>query len=150
MGYSFLVYNQNDFLGGQTIINQEKLSQINNFTKIPTTEYKKILEKSKSENKNILLFFIDSNCDWSDKFYDTLNDQEINKYFSENNYLKYYVNIDKNPELFKKFKIETTPSYVLIDKDEKIIKYGSGYKKKRDFLIWMKNIVKKTRLNKNI
>lgn len=147
-GYSFLYYNQNDYLGGQTLVDKQKLNIEEYEQKITTSEYNKILEKSKKENKNVLLFFIDTNCDWSDKFYQTINDEEINTYFSDHNYIKFYVNIDKDPDLFKKFKIESTPSYILIDKDEKIIKTGSGYKKKRDFLIWMRNIVKKTRLNK--
>lgn len=109
-----------------------------------TNDYQNILGKSKKENKKVILFFIDKNCDWSDKFYETIKDRDIDKFLKENDYLKYYAAIDKNPELFKKYNVSSTPWYVIIDSDEKIFKTGSGYKQKREFLLWLKNIVKKT------
>jgi thioredoxin-related protein len=88
------------------------------------------------------LFFIDSTCDWSDKFFETLKDSDVNSYISDNNYIKYYVNVEKNKDVFFKYKVESTPWYIVIDKNENIIKTGSGYKQKREFLIWLRNIIK--------
>lgn len=147
IGFSVAFYNQNDHHGGQNIVNKQKLnSDVNN--KIITNEYDKTLNKSKIESKKVLLFFIDTNCDWSDKFYETIKDNDVNKFLSDNDYLKYYVNIDQDPDLFKKYKVSSTPWYVIIDENEKVLKTGSGYKQKREFLLWLKNIVKKPTLNK--
>lgn len=144
VGFSFAFYSKIDHYGGQNFVNQQKLEQYYETEKMQTNEYQNILGKSKKENKKVILFFNDKNCDWSDKFYETIKDRDIDKFLKENDYLKYYAAIDKNPELFKKYNVSSTPWYVIIDSDEKVFKTGSGYKQKREFLLWLKNIVKKT------
>lgn len=151
IGFSISSYNQTDNHGGQNLINKQKLDFLENETKNKetTNDYQKILNKLKHNNKKAILFFVDINCDWSDKFYETIKDNDVNNFLKDNNYLKYYVNIDKDYEIFKKYNILSTPSYVIIDENEKVIKKGSGYKPKIEFLWWIKNIVKKSNLKLN-
>ena len=42
-----------------------------------------------------------------------------------------------NQEVIKKYKIKKLPTYILIDKDENVIKEGYGYQNRRVFLNWL-------------
>ena len=140
--FIFVSLTKIDHAGPQNQISQDKLTNNDYAQNEESDGYQKIIQKSKIENKKIILFFIDSTCDWSDKFFETLKDSDVNSYISDNNYIKYYVNVEKNKDVFFKYKVESTPWYIVIDKNENIIKTGSGYKQKREFLIWLRNIIK--------
>ena len=42
-----------------------------------------------------------------------------------------------NQEIIKKYKIKKLPTYILIDKDENIIKEGYGYQSRKFFINWL-------------
>jgi len=140
--FVFISLTKIDHAGPQNQISQDKLTNNDYAQNEESDSYQKIIQKSKAENKKTILFFIDSTCDWSDKFFEILKDSEVNSYISDNNYIKYYVNVEKNKNVFLKYKVEFTPWYIVVDENENIIKTGSGYKQKREFLIWLRSIVK--------
>ena len=91
---------------------------------------------SKSTEKKIFLYFGASWCGYCSKMQSLFKDPDVvNKM---DNYIVLKVDIDENPELAKKFNVKTIPDYMLIDKDEEILKRNKGYKEKSSFLNWLK------------
>ena len=103
------------------------------------TNYDKALEKAKAENKAVLLDFTGSDwCGWCIKMVkETLSQKEFTDYAAKNLVL---VEVDfpnkkeqteetkkKNAELQKKFEAKGFPTFVLVDKDGKMLGKQVGY-----------------------
>jgi protein disulfide-isomerase len=103
------------------------------------TDYQKALAQAKAENKAVLLDFTGSDwCGWCKKMVsDTLSKKEFADYAAKNLVL---VEVDfpntkqlpdetkkQNDELKKKFGAQGFPTFVLVDKDEKVLGKQVGY-----------------------
>ena len=91
---------------------------------------------SKSTEKKIFLYFGASWCGYCSKMQSLFKDPDVTN--KMDNYIVLKVDIDEDPELAKKFNVKTIPDYMLIDKDEDILKRNKGYKEKASFLNWLK------------
>ena len=96
-----------------------------------------ILERAKRENKDVVLFFHSDWCGWCKKMEkETLNDVEVKKKLS--NYLFYRVDVDKYKKLIKEYRVGSVPAYILISKEGKIIRRGTGYLTPEEFLRFLR------------
>jgi thioredoxin-related protein len=68
----------------------------------------------------------------------TFKDKDVEKYLAKNFVvLKIDVDNKKLKDIKEKFKVKTLPSFLVIDKDEDIIKRSSGYMGSKEFLDWL-------------
>jgi thiol:disulfide interchange protein len=123
---------------------QEKISdEIKNV--FPKTEkpnpktissYEEALKASKEQNKQIFLFLTAEWCGWCKKMKSgTLNDPKVKEKLDQ--YIVYFLDIDKEPQAAQKFKIKTVPAYMVIDSEESFTIKGSGYRSTDSFLDWL-------------
>lgn len=123
---------------------------LNKETKIPVPEiidqpiieqkimlsYQEALEASKNTNKDILLLVDAKWCGYCARFREeVLSEQEVKNKMKE--YVVCSLDYKSNMDIIKKYSIRKLPTYILIDKDENIIKEGYGYQTRRLFLDWL-------------
>jgi thioredoxin-related protein len=98
--------------------------------------YQEALEASKNTNKDILLLVDAKWCGYCIKFKDeVLSEEEVKNKIKE--YVVCSLDYKSNMDIIKKYNIRKLPTYILIDKDENIIKEGYGYQTRRLFLDWL-------------
>lgn len=98
--------------------------------------YQDALVLAKDHDRDIVLLFTSDNCPWCDKQKDVLTDPEVVAKLK--NYVVCFVDLRKEKDIAKNYRVRSVPSYFLIDKEEKIIKKNVGYKNKSEFLNWLK------------
>jgi thioredoxin-related protein len=103
--------------------------------------YEAALDLSNSTNTNVFIYFGADWCGYCVKMKNTtFKDKDVEK-----NLLKNFVvlKVDVDDKKFKnikeKFKVKTLPNYLIIDKNENIIKRGSGYVGPKEFVDWLDN-----------
>ena len=70
----------------------------------------------------------------------TFKDKDVEKYLAKNFVvLKIDVDDKKFKNIKEKFKVKTLPSFLIIDKNEDVIKKSSGYMGSKEFLNWLDN-----------
>jgi len=112
----------------------DKLEKSVKFKQFST--YDEAISAAKSTNRNIFLYFEASWCSWCKTMKNkTIN--ELENTIHNKNYIICCIDIDKNQDLAKRYNIKQIPSYFIINNNEQIIKYDSGYKNKEDFLNWI-------------
>lgn len=109
----------------------------------PTTpaifsDYDEALKEAKKNNKKMLLIFGADWCHWCKKLKnETLKSEEVQRELVENNIIEVHINTDQKRELAKKYRVRGIPAYALVDKDEKELRSGSGFKDSEDFIAWL-------------
>jgi thiol-disulfide isomerase/thioredoxin len=89
-------------------------------------------------DRKILIVFGAEWCGWCTKLdKETIRNREVNKAIAEGNIINIHVDVDKRKDLAKKFSVRGIPAYVIIDKDENIVRQGSGFKDPSNFISWM-------------
>ncbi len=100
--------------------------------------YEEALKMAKEQNKKIFLFFSTETCHWCVKMKEnTLSDDDIKSILSE--YVVYYADASKEIELRRKYNVSGIPNYFIVDKNEKIVKHGIGYKGEESFKGWIED-----------
>ena len=98
--------------------------------------YEEALKMAEENDKKIFLFFTGDYCVWCKKMKsETLSDKEIQNLLSK--YIVYHVDVMKEKDVRNKYNIKGIPNYFIIDKDEKVLKSGKGYKGKSSFANWI-------------
>lgn len=101
--------------------------------------YEDAISLSSETDCNIFIYF---GADWCKYCVlmkkDTFENKEVKKYLLKN-YIVLNLNADKNKELKEKFNIRSLPGYIIINKNEKVVKKSSGYKSSEEFLNWIKD-----------
>ena len=67
----------------------------------------------------------------------TLADTEV-KNKLDNDFIVLILDSDENRSLAQKFRVAGIPSYIIINDDESIVSQDSGFKRKQEFLDWIK------------
>ena len=105
--------------------------------KEPTT-YQEAFDLSKKKKKMLLMIFKADWCYYCEKLENnTLNKSELKEDLSK--FVVYKLDIDKEPEIYKKYNGEGIPAYYLINNEEKIHKQGKGYLSVEDFKAWLRS-----------
>lgn len=100
--------------------------------------YQAALNKAKSENKDVLLFFRMEHCPHCVRMLNgTFNDSNVKKKLD--NFIVLIIDGEENPELAAKFIEKGYPSYFILDSSGNIKKDGVGYKGARTFLMFLNN-----------
>jgi len=116
-------------------INPPIIKPSNNSLEITT--YEQALTEAKRSDRKILIVFGAEWCVWCRKLDGTIKSQEVKSAIFDNNIIQIYVDTDKRKELTRKYDVRGIPAYVLIDKDENILRSGSGFKDPANFVNWM-------------
>ena len=123
------------------VLNKESV-KVNHIPDLPIIEekiiltYQDALESSRNNNKYILLLVYSKWCGYCAKFKkEVLSEEEVKNKMKE--YVVCSLDYKSNQEVIKKYKIKKLPTYILIDKDENVIKEGYGYQNRRVFLNWL-------------
>lgn len=99
--------------------------------------YTEAMEMSQNTGKPIFLYFGAKWCGYCQKMKrEVLADNLVNN--SLKNFIILKIDIDKDPDLAQKYKVKTIPHYLIVDKQEVIIKENVGYNSKNEFLNWLK------------
>ena len=99
--------------------------------------YNEAMEMSQTTGKPIFLYFGAKWCGYCQKMKrEVLVDDLVNN--SLKSFIILKIDIDKDPELAKKYKVRTIPHYVVTSSKDVIIKQDTGYKPKNEFLNWLK------------
>jgi len=123
------------------VLNKESV-KVNHIPDFPIIEekiiltYQDALESSRNNNRYILLLVDSKWCGYCAKFKkEVLSEEEVKNKMKE--YVVCSLDYKSNQEVIKKYKIKKLPTYILIDKDENVIKEGYGYQNRRVFLNWL-------------
>lgn len=104
-----------------------------------TYTYTEGLALAKQTNAQVLVVFGAEWCHWCKKLEaDTLSKPEFRN--SLNNMIVVHVDTDKEKAPMLKFRAHVhggIPAYIVIDKDEKVLKSGTGYKNISQFNAWL-------------
>lgn len=100
--------------------------------------YQDALEASKTSNRDILLLVDAKWCGYCTKFKEeVLSEEEVKDKMKD--YIVCSLDYRSNQDIIKKYKIKKLPTYILIDKEENIIKEGYGYQSRKFFINWLSN-----------
>lgn len=118
------------------LIQQKDKIKINNKQSITISEtyidLKEAKQAAEELDKNILVVFETDWCDICRKFkHDSISDIDFNEY------VLCFLDIDRDKEFIKEYEIKSLPCYIILDKQGKVIKRGSGYKPKKTFMNWL-------------
>lgn len=97
--------------------------------------YEESLELAKKNDKKVFVFFGGEYCSWCKKQKIVLSNKDVSSKLDK--YIICHIDISKNKNLAKKYKVSSIPSYFIIDKDESVLKESNGYKKEKEFLDWL-------------
>lgn len=99
--------------------------------------YKEALQKSAELKKPVLVYFAADWCQWCQKMKSEVLDlPEVKE--AMKGYVVVFVNVDRNRDIAKKFRVTTLPSYLITNQKEEKVKFSSGYKNAQDFINWLK------------
>lgn len=100
------------------------------------TSYKDAIQKANELNKDVFIFFTSDKCSWCDKMKkETFEDDKIIKLMSK--FIFFECNFKENTTLFLKHKVISTPTCIIINKDEKVIKSDKGFKNPDELSNWI-------------
>jgi thioredoxin-related protein len=101
--------------------------------------YEAALDLSKSTNTKVFLYFGADWCGYCLKMKNTtFKDESVEKHLARNFVvLKIDVDDKKFKNIKEKFKVKVLPSYIIIDKNENLIKQSSGYMGPKEFIEWI-------------
>lgn len=149
IGSAYLLKNDFNHSGPQTNI-WDNIAKIENNPPSPfipppieeppreITTYEEALAIAKQQNSKILIVFGAEWCGWCKKLdKETLKNKEVNKIIIEGKTISIHVDVDKRKDLAKKFSVRGIPAYVIVDKNENIVRQGSGFKDPPNFINWM-------------
>ena len=129
-------------------------SKANTPTEIISTEgiqffqgtWDEAIQKSTSENKPIFLDVSTSWCGWCKVLKrKTFVDKEVGNYFNAN-----FINVEIDAEqgegktLAQKYEVSSYPTLLVVDKNEKVLMYSSGYIEPEDLIQLGKTAINKT------
>jgi thioredoxin-related protein len=98
--------------------------------------YSEALELAKKTDRNIFVYMGATWCSWCEKMSSTtLEDLQVKEALSK--YIVLHIDVDKDLSIAKKFHVKGIPAYLVIDKNENIIKRNSGYKNQKQFIHWL-------------
>jgi thioredoxin-related protein len=110
-------------------------SVINNNTDngVKWKNYTEGISEIKNSNKSLFLFFTAQGCKPCKDFKNdaSTNQNLINKV---NEYIPVMVELEKDPELIKKYNINLFPTFIILDSNEKEISRFSGYGTAEQFI----------------
>ena len=119
---------------------QKVEAETTNETKPPVKPktYEELIESLDNHNKPLaVLFFSTKWCGWCEKMKkETLKDDKVIKALDR--YVFYVVDLDKEGKVGKKYEVGGIPAYCIIDKREKPLRKGAGYKSPSSFINWLK------------
>lgn len=99
--------------------------------------YEDAIALSKDTDNKVFIYFGADWCKYCSLMKkNTFENKEVDKYLLKN-FIILNLDVDKNKEIKEKYNIKTLPSYLVIDKNEEVIKKSSGYKSPKDFLKWI-------------
>ena len=102
------------------------------------TTYEEAIAVAKRSDRKVLIVFGAEWCSWCKKLdKETIRNREVNKAIAEGNVINIHVDVDQRKDLAKKFSVRGIPAYVIIDKDEAVVRQGSGFKDPSNFISWM-------------
>lgn len=105
--------------------------------------YEDAIKESERTRKPVLLFFTADWCGYCQKMKNnTMNDEKVKDILK--NYIVFYIDVDKNNDLSKKYYIKSLPTCIITNHQEKNIKNKKGYSGPVDFYNWLNdsNILK--------
>lgn len=123
-----------------TIVHKDVTSQQKEFAENEVNDYKEAISIAKDTNKNILLVFHAKWCVPCQKMdYEVFKSLRFKWKIKQKDLLKTSVDIDqeKNKDLVIKYNIKTVPYYIVLDKNENVIKKDQGFKSLKEFLSWL-------------
>lgn len=98
--------------------------------------YLKALELAKTSNKKVVVFFSKDNCPPCERMKgETMRDRTVSRNLS--NFIVHEANIKEESGLFRKFNVDSTPTLMMIDGNERVIKRNSGFMNPREFNRWL-------------
>ncbi len=98
--------------------------------------YDEALKLAQQTNKKIVLFFHTSWCHYCNQMRDTtLKDPKVQNRL--NAYIFVMVDADSHPALAKKYMVLNLPTYIVINRNELVLKKASGYRGPNSFLRWL-------------
>jgi thioredoxin-related protein len=98
--------------------------------------YNDTLLLAEQEDKKVFILFTSESCHWCESQKQVFLDSEILDVLE--NHIIHYVDITKNKDLAKKYKVRAVPSSFVIDSKENIYKKNTGYLNKEKFINWIK------------
>jgi thioredoxin-related protein len=111
------------------------------FTQTEKMTYEQALIISKQNNKPIMLKLTANNCKYCTKMdNEVLVDEEV-KFLLEENFITVNINVD-NETVPLNFKQDVTPTFIFIDKNEKITSKLPGSWDKKDFIDLLNSRIK--------
>lgn len=102
-----------------------------------TLSYQDAIAAAQKTNQKIFLYFGADRCVYCKKMETLLEDKDVANSLSE--YIILKVDVDLELDLKKKYSVKAIPDYMLINKDEVVLKRHKGYKDKNSFLEWLKH-----------
>ena len=96
--------------------------------------YKEALAAASSGNKPLLLYFISKSCVPCQKMKSELAPSLPSVL---NQLIWYDVDVEVDKEIVKKFNVTSTPTYIIVNGQEQILKNGMGYKTVTEFGNWL-------------
>ena len=105
------------------------------FSAEPT--YDEAINLAEKSNKKVLLYFGTEWCGYCKKMKTLFEDKDVGDRLDKFVFLK--LDADKETHLKKKFSVKAIPDYMIIDKDNNIIKRNKGYLNKDSFMKWLED-----------
>ena len=105
---------------------------------IVAQSYQDAIKKSGELGMPVFVYFHADWCHWCTKMKnEVFSDSKVKTMLK--NYIVIHVNTDKHPDVSRKFGINSLPSYVITNVDEKNLKSGKGYQAADQFVSWLDN-----------
>lgn len=98
--------------------------------------YAEALKLSAQTGKKVFIYF---SADWCGKCREmtpTFSDPVVKTALAE--YVDYKLNVDREKEVARKYKIPAIPHYIIIDANEKVYNEGAGVRNPEQFLRWLR------------
>lgn len=105
-------------------------------SQIVAENYKDALKKAKEHNKTIFAFFEADWCSACKKMEsETLSNNAVKEAIKE--HILVIINVDRNRDLVRKYDMRAIPAYMILDKNEKVLKSDKGFKDSDEFVKWL-------------
>lgn len=103
---------------------------------LPATTYDGLLRQAREQNKQMVLFFTSRSCPPCERMKkDVLPNTSVQQALG--NYLYYVVNYETEPAMFQKFSVQATPTIMMIDGTERMVKQNTGYMAADQLVNWL-------------